>query len=390
MNILVVLPWDLASGGVMSVAGHMARHLAERGHGILFFIAGQSHRLRHRTTAWRFRGYDQYLRSVEGDHGGIVDLLKFTALLPLSLGQLALLIRRERIQLINIHYPLAGHVQFAFLRKLLPVRLVTVVHGADLFPGGAPSTHYPWSLQFLLEASDRIVTPSDSLGRDVVGAFPRLAPRTRTIHNCVETAEFEGARRAERFRGSPRIILCIAAHNEKKAIDVLLKAFAILRPDEAVLRLQLVGDGPLRSDLERLAANLGVSNAVDFLGIRDRREIVELLSGTDVVVLPSRAEPFGIAVLEGMAAGKPVVASATGGIVEIIEHERNGLLVPPDDPLALANELHRVLVDPALAAALSAAGHETVRRRFTRERMGCDYEQLFEQLVSPPHPVSQS
>ena len=381
MNILVVVPWDYALGGVVSVAGHMARYLAGQGHQIRFFTPGESNRLQRRTTTWDFQGYDLALRSVEGGGGSLVDVAKFTALLPSSLGQLIAMVRGERIDLINIHYPLAENVHFGLIRKVLGIPLVTVIHGADLFPGGAAETHYPWSLRFLLNASDRIVTPSESLRRDVAAVLPALAPRTLAIHNSVDISEFDWNLRAG-DPGGRRTILCIAAHNEKKALDVLLKAFAELRRSEQGLRLQLVGDGPLRPDLEALAAQLELGDDVQFLGRQDREQIAKLLGACSAFVVPSRAEPFGIVVLEGMMAEKPVVASAVGGIVEIVEDGRNGLLVPPDDPAALAAGLRRVLTDPALAATLGKAGRETVLRRFSRDRMGGDYSRLFTQLVS--------
>jgi glycosyltransferase involved in cell wall biosynthesis len=382
VNILVVVPWDQPAGGVVSVAGHMSRHLSDHGHKVRFFTSGESNRIHSRTTTWNFPGYDLSLRSPEGGQGSATDFLKFACLLPSSLSQLALMIRRERIELINIHYPLPGHVHFALLRKALGLRLVTVVHGADLFPGGSAAPQYPWSLRFLLESSDRIVTPSESLRRDVQAVLPRLAERTQAIHNCVDLAEFAGEAAPHAPGPAARKLLCIAAHNEKKAIDVLLRAFAQLRRSDDRLRLQLVGDGPLRSDLERLSVELAIRDQVDFLGWRTRAETVELLRQAEVLVVPSRAEPFGIVVLEGMVAGKAVVASAVGGIPEIVDDGRNGLLVPPDDPAALASALHRVLTDPALAAALGAAGRQTVMTRFTRDRMGEDYARLFSELLA--------
>jgi glycosyltransferase involved in cell wall biosynthesis len=379
MNILVVVPWDQAAGGVVSVAGHMARYLAEQGHQIRYFTMGESNRIHRRTTSWGFPGYDLSLRSPEGAHGTVTDLAKFACLLPFSLGQLARMIRRERIELINIHYPLPGHVQFAFLRKALGLRLVTVVHGADLFPGGSAARQYPWSLRYLLDSSDRIVTPSESLRRDVQAVLPALAPKIQAILNCVDVGEFAGEAPPPPYT---RNLLCIAAHNEKKAIDVLLRAFAQLRRFDGRLRLQLVGDGPLRPELERLSADLAIQDHVDFLGWRDRAGTIELLKRAEVLVVPSRAEPFGIVVLEGMVTGKPVVASAVGGIPEMVEDGRNGLLVPPDDPAALAQAIHRVLTDSALATALGEAGQATVRGRFTRDRMGAEYASLFAELLA--------
>src|SRR5262249_36764145 len=143
-------------------------------------------------------------------------------------------------------------------------------------------------------------------------------------------------------------ILCVAMHNEKKGIDVLLRAFALIHDKEPSLKLVLAGDGPLHGQLKDLASALGIANKVEFLGQQGRVQVVNLLHRCEVFVLPSRSEPFGIVLAEAMACKKPIVATTAGGIPEIIENQKNGILVEPDNEKALAEALITVLKDENL------------------------------------------
>jgi glycosyltransferase involved in cell wall biosynthesis len=177
-------------------------------------------------------------------------------------------------------------------------------------------------------------------------------------------------------------ILCVAMHNEKKGIDVLLQAFSLLQKVAPLLTLVLVGDGHLRSDLETLAKTLGISNKVKFLGRKGRPEVAKLILHCEIFVLPSRAEPFGIVLIEAMACRKPVVATMVGGIPEIVENGKNGILVEPDNPKALAEALIAMLQDQDLRSSLATNGYFTVQRSFSSEATGSAYETLFADIYS--------
>jgi glycosyltransferase involved in cell wall biosynthesis len=170
-------------------------------------------------------------------------------------------------------------------------------------------------------------------------------------------------------------------HNDKKGLDVLIRAFAAIANVHPNLDLFLVGNGPLRNKLEGLARSLALGTRIQFLGEQGRAEVAKLLHGCEVFVLPSRSEPFGIAILEALACGKPVVATTAGGIPEIIENRKNGLLVEPDDPNALAEALMTVIKDPALRLAIASNGYATVRKRFPSENTGSAYEAIFADLL---------
>ncbi len=179
----------------------------------------------------------------------------------------------------------------------------------------------------------------------------------------------------------PRVIFVGRLHPQKH-VDVLVRAAARM-PGVSVV---LLGDGPDRARLERLTRRLGLTERVHFLGFVPHEQVAARLPAADAQALPSRYEELGTALLEGMQAGLPIVASDTGGIPQVIEHGRTGLLVPPGDPEALAAALTRVLRDPALAARLgTAASHEAAKyhwNRLARRVLGV-YETVLSESIEP-------
>lgn len=382
MNVLLVVPWDERFGGVASVVGNLARSLERSGHRVVFFHPGEPEHCRRRTTAWGFMGYERNLRPPFIREYPIRSLVSFAVSLALTLYQLAAVIRRHQIQIVNVHYPVQSFVYFGLLRWLLPIRLVLSVHGADLFRDGRRPARYPWSIRLLVACADALVAPSKAFLQECLAVFPRAARNGAGIHNGVDMEELASPDPGGMTSAQPPYVLCIAAHNEKKALDVLLTAFAEIGDAHRGVRLLLVGDGPLRRQHEAQARALALDGRVEFLGERGRAEVARLLHGCSIFVLPSRSEPFGMVVIEALACRKAVVASAVGGIPEIIEDGRSGVLVEPDNPGALARALTRMLDDHALRERLADAGYERVQERFGCERMGAEYERLYAALLT--------
>src|SRR4029079_19216509 len=129
-------------------------------------------------------------------------------------------------------------------------------------------------------------------------------------------------------------------------------------------------DGPLRGELEALTRSLGIWERVRFLGRKGRPQVADLMQRCEMFVLPSRAEPFGIVLIEAMACRKPVIATRVGGIPEIIEDGQNGILVEPDNPEKLAEAIIRVLKNRDLQTSLANCGYAVVHERFSSEAMG--------------------
>jgi glycosyltransferase involved in cell wall biosynthesis len=172
------------------------------------------------------------------------------------------------------------------------------------------------------------------------------------------------------------VIFALGRLHQNKAFDVLLRALADV-PDA---HLWLAGDGPLGEALRRLAGELGISERVHFLGWRD--DAAALLAAADVLVCPSRDEPFGNVIVEAWAHRVPVVAAAAAGPAWLVAHGRTGLLVPVDDAGALAREIRRVVADRALARTLADAGHADYRDRFTERTVIADYLGLFRSTLA--------
>ncbi len=154
----------------------------------------------------------------------------------------------------------------------------------------------------------------------------------------------------------------------QKSVETLLQALPVLATSHA--QLVLVGDGPDRERLTATAARLGVTDRVHLLGFLPHARIAAVLQHLDVLVLPSRYEELGSVVLEAFAAGVPVVASAVGGIPEVIADRVTGLLFPVGDPAALAEQLDTVLSDPALAGRLAARAQRDAGRHAWPELAG--------------------
>lgn len=229
------------------------------------------------------------------------------------------------------------------------------------------------------------VAISDAVARCLSdGGVPR--ERIRVVPSAVEPEHLHPQRGREDVRArldagaSEDCLLAVASLHRRKGLDVLLDALAQL---DAASRptLWIAGEGPEASALERRARQLGVADRVRFLGHRD--DVADLLAACDAFVLPSRQEGLGVAALEAMALGRPVVASRAGGLAESVLHERTGLLVEPGDAEDLARALKRLLGDPELSRKLGAAGPEHVATRYSAGSMVEAYERIYQEVLGP-------
>ena len=383
MNVLIVVPWDQEFGGVASVVGNLAEQLRARGHGVQFFHPGEGSRLRRKTARNGFPAWELDLKAPSVERRPILSRIAFLFYFVPTIARLLALLRRERIDVVNIHYPIDPFVWFAFCRALAPIRLVTSVHGADLVIGEGELRPLRWGVSYILNRSDALVAPSAAYRDESLTSRPDLLARAEVIHNSLDLTGLGTSAHAQSPGGTP-YLLTVAAHNPKKGLDTLLRAFELIAPRHPGLELHLVGDGPLRTELEAQAAAGPAHGRIRFLGKLPNAEVMTLLRGCRAFVFPSRSESFGIAALEALGCASPVVASRVGGLPEFIEDGVHGLLVPHDDPEALAAGVGRLLDDPALARRLGQAGADRVLAEFGTERTGAQYEALFQSLLTAP------
>jgi sugar transferase (PEP-CTERM/EpsH1 system associated) len=234
---------------------------------------------------------------------------------------------------------------------------------------------------------DRVIAVCE-MARQAEIERARVSPdKVVTIYNGVDTNEFAAlaARAAVRGRrafgipaGAPLVGAVGRLHRQKGFAD-LITALAQVREHLPAVWLLLVGDGDLRGDLEAHAQALGLSEVVAFAGLRT--DIPEILAGLDLFALPSLWEGLPNVVLEAMAAGLPVAATAVGGTPEVVVDGITGILIPPQDPEVLAQAITRLLRDPGLRYRMGQAGRERVAQRFTVERMVEQTERLYERLL---------
>jgi glycosyltransferase involved in cell wall biosynthesis len=174
-------------------------------------------------------------------------------------------------------------------------------------------------------------------------------------------------------------VAAVARFHPVKDHATLLRAFANVSAAVQDVDLLLVGDGPLRPDLEAQADALGITRRVRFLGVR--HDVPDILAASDVFVLPSLSEAASITLLEAMATGTPVVATNVGGNPEIVRHDENGLLTPRGDAPAMAMAIVRLLREPERARELGAHAAEQVRRTYRLERTIDRYHTLYRELA---------
>ena len=219
----------------------------------------------------------------------------------------------------------------------------------------------------------RTIAVSRGVARSLLERGVVPADRVSVVWNGIDLAPYAPLRAPERRASmlgvDPHsfLVVCVSRLTPQKGHAVLLDAVALARRQAPTLTLALAGDGPLRQSLEAQAAALGIEAAVRFLGRYER--VGELLRCADALVQASAFEGLPLSVLEGMAAALPVVVTDTVGNNETVVPGESGLLVPPDDPAALAGALVRLRSDPGLAHRLGIQARRRVEREFTARLM---------------------
>jgi len=266
--------------------------------------------------------------------------------------------------------------------------LPAIASGHGLFTRGDPGlTLYRRLELWVLRRFVRVAAVSTAeRGRLVRAGVP--ADRVVVIHNGLDTDMLRSRVRRSRelvrarlgVRSGELVALAIGRLRPVKGHDVLLKAWALLQQEQFPARLWIAGDGYWREWLWQRARELGLGRSVTFLGYRD--DVPDLIQAADLVVSASRDESFGLVLLEGMALGRPVVATAVGGVPELVVDGETGLLVPPEDPEALATAVRRLLSDPVLAAQLGMAGVARARSQFSLDATARQLAQLYREALA--------
>ena len=286
---------------------------------------------------------------------------------PLLLVRLVRALDADIVHTHLAHADLYGGLAASLRRE----RLVSTKHNDDPFRTGA----FRFVERALARRADRIVAISDSLSRFTVERVGVPAAKVETIHYGMdELPAAWGTNPPDPVPADARILLDVARLSAQKGLDVAVRALPRLPSDTVLV---VLGEGPERSRLEELARELEVDQRLYLPGRVP--DVAAWLRRASVLVHPARWEGFGLGVLEAMLAGLPVVATRVSSLPELVADGETGLLVPPDDPEALARAVASALEQPQLGVA----GRERARREFSIERMAAKTVALYERVSAP-------
>ena len=376
MNIGIVCYASVGGSGI--VATELAKALAVRGHQV---------RLISSDPPFRLGDFQAGLVFHEVKTPGYPLFREPQYLLSLA-NKLVEVAREFDLDIIHAHYAIPHAVAAYLARQILSAstvkkvpRVVTTLHGTDVTIIGSDES-YSQTAAFCIDQSDAVTAVSDSLRQETYRQL-QVHAKIRVIPNfldCRHHRRLADDGLGDRYRngdGQTKLVVHVSNFRTVKRADAVVKIFHRIR-ERIPARLLLIGDGPELPLARRVARELGVSSDVDALG--EQEQVVPILSVADLFLLPSSEESFGVAALEAMACGVPVVASRVGGLPEVIEDGVSGFLHDEHDLDAMADSGVKLLSDPELHQRVAAAGLGRVHAEFCAEEIVPRYEALYKDL----------
>ena len=363
-------------GGSGVIATELGKSLAGLGYAVHFITYGLPSRL---------HSFNENLFFHKVEPGEYPLFQQFT---PYALS-LAAKIREVAVQhdldIVHSHYAIP-YATSAFLAKEMlktvgrDLKTITTLHGTDITLVGVMPSFYEIT-RFSISVSDAITAVSKFLERQTVEAF-RIERPIRVIHNFVDCNEFRPSRdeemRARYAKPDERIIVHVSNFRKVKNLPAVVEVFCRVRESHPT-KLLLVGDGPELETVERAVTERGVSSDVVFLG--DQEFIAGILPAGDVFLLPSEHESFGLAALEAMSCGLPVVASNVGGLHEVVQDGETGFLFDPHDVAGMSDVIVRLFGDEEWRRAVGLKARERAKRDFGKDKIVGEYMSLYEELL---------
>ena len=368
-------------GGAGHASFHLARTLAAAGHRVDVVTAGLRGQ-RRCSHAGRLRVYRvwSWRRSIQ--ECGLRGAWSYVLCAQPAVQRL---VRRHRYDIVHCFFGLPTGLLLLITPGLRRLPQVVSLRGSDV-PGYEPHNRVLALIHRLLAPLTRRIWRQAGAVVALSASLRETAHRTDptvvmdVIPNGIDAARFTPAVDGARRTTQGLELLTVARLVRRKGLEDLLEAVAHLR--ELPVRLTIQGAGPDADTLQRLAVRLGVADRVVFSGFRLREHLPEVYRAADLFVLPSHAESFGLAVLEAMACGLPVIVTAVGGMVEYVQPGVHGLLVPPGDPRALAEAIAHLERDPETRRQMGARNAALVRQRFLWSHVAAAYAHVYARLLT--------
>ena len=363
-------------GGSGVVATELGKELASRGHDVHFI----SYALPIRLTMTDHI----YFHEVEVLSYPLFEYPPYDLVLATKMAEV---MTRFDLDILHVHYAIPHSISAYLAKKMLTDRVipfVTTLHGTDITLVGNDRSYLPIT-RFGIEQSDTVTAVSEYLKRRTVQEFQIERP-IEVVPNFVD-CNIYGRSHDRSFRkkfaaDDESILIHISNFRPLKRVEDVVGIFALVRKQQRS-RLLMVGDGPDRPKAEWLARTHGVADDVIFVG--KQNDMSQFLAVSDVLLLPSELESFGLVALEGMACEVPVIASRVGGIPEVVRDGIDGFLYDVGDTKAMADGCLFILQKPNVREEIGKAGRDRATREFCASKIVLQYEDLYQRTIESTH-----
>ncbi|MGG0774087.1 N-acetyl-alpha-D-glucosaminyl L-malate synthase BshA [Bacillus rugosus] len=362
-------------GGSGIIATELGKQLAEKGHEIHFITS---------SIPFRLNTYHPniHFHEVEVNQYAVFKYPPYDLTLASKIAEVA---ERENLDIIHAHYALP-HAVCAYLAKQMLKRnigIVTTLHGTDITVlGYDPSLKD--LIRFAIEASDRVTAVSSALAAETYDLI-KPEKKIETIYNFIDERVYlkkntAAIKEKHGILPDEKVVIHVSNFRKVKRVQDVIRVFRNIA-GKTKAKLLLVGDGPEKSTACELVRKYGLENQVLMLGNQDRVE--ELYSISDLKLLLSEKESFGLVLLEAMACGVPCIGTNIGGIPEVIKNNVSGFLVDVGDVAAATARAMSILEDEQLSKRFTKAAIEMLKNEFSSQKIVSQYEQIYADLAEP-------
>lgn len=360
-------------GGSGIVATELGIELAKKGHEIHFISYANPARLDTFMD-------NIYFHEVDIPHYPLFEFHLYT--LALS-GKIIDVVKYEKLDIIHCHYAIPHATSAILSRDIMAesnIKVLTTLHGTDITLVGLEPAFQPL-VKYSIEKSDGVTAVSQYLRDNTLQAF-RINKDVKVIYNFINTEKYHRLNCSQIIHhiapNDEPVLMHISNFRQVKRVPDTIRILAEVNKTHKA-KLVLIGDGPERSDAEKLARELGVAEHVKFLG--KQNALVDLLSCANIFLLPSQQESFGLSALEAMSCGVPVVASNIGGIPEVVRHGETGYVAEFGDVERMAKYVRELLDSPKKWKHFSENARQLAVDQFDVNKIVPQYEAMYEQIM---------
>jgi N-acetyl-alpha-D-glucosaminyl L-malate synthase BshA len=362
-------------GGSGVVATELGMALADKGHEVHFVTYNQPVRL-------DFISHDLHFHEVLMEEYPLFQYQPYELALSTKLVEV---VSKYNLEILHVHYAIP-HAYAAYMAKMMlkekgiDIKVVTTLHGTDItLVGSHPS--YKTAVEFSINNSDVVTSVSESLKQDTLRLFS-ITNAIKVVHNFIDTEKYdrESQNECQRIavaKPEERILTHISNFRPVKRIEDVVKIFYNVQK-EIPAKLLMVGEGPEKRNAELLVKKLGIADSVIFLG--NSHEIAKILCYTDVFLLPSKSESFGLSALEAMAAETAIISTNTGGLPEVNVHGVTGYLSNLGDVEDMSKNAVSILKDDAILLRFKANAKKHTKQ-FCLENILPVYEEIYSSVL---------